>query len=112
MTSMVATLLFPPKILSKMTPVEEPLKPRSGNPKPQHNKANSARTDKAVKRYKKAIGLEWISTETVARRLGTTPACVQKTLAKYHAKDILERRNADGADYYTRFKGYEWRVKP
>lgn len=98
--------------LSEYQPSCRPKKPRSGNPKPQHNKANVARTDKAVKRYKEAIGPEWISTETVARRLDTTPSCVQKTLAKYHAKGILERRNADGADYYTRFKGYEWRVKP
>jgi predicted transcriptional regulator len=70
-----------------------------------------ARTDKAVKRYKKAVGLEWVGTSEVASRLGTTPACVQKTLAKYHAKGILERRNAGGAAYDTRFKGYEWRVK-
>lgn len=97
--------------LSEYQPTCRPKKPRSGNPKPQHNKANIARVDKAVKRYKKAVGLAWISTSEVASRLGTTPPCVQKTLAKYHAKGILERRNTGGADYYTRFKGYEWRVR-
>jgi hypothetical protein len=110
MTSMVATLLFPPESLLKLAPVEEPLKPRSGNPAPSHNKANIARTNKAIIRYKKAIGLVWIGTQTVAERLHMSRASAFKTLNKYHEAGILDRQPLDGKPYNKR-RGYEWRVK-
>jgi predicted Rossmann fold nucleotide-binding protein DprA/Smf involved in DNA uptake len=97
--------------LSEYQPTCRPFKPRSGNPDPDHDKANAAKMKTARERYSTAVGNEWSSTATVAARMGTTPPSVQKMLAKLHSEGLMERRNRDNKPYYVRQHGYEWRVK-
>ena len=108
MISLVELLLFPPKILPKVEPVEEPMKPRSGNPKPNHQLANDAKIAAARKRYKDVMGDEWVSTKIVESRLGRRRGTVSETLRAFKARGELECRPAGGETYNAR-KGYEWR---
>ena len=108
MTSMIATLLFPPKSLLKLAPVEEPLKPRSGNPHPNHVIANDAKIEAARKRYKAVMGDEWVATKAIESRLGRGRGTVYETLTKFVARGELMRRPLDGKPY-RKCGGYEWK---
>jgi hypothetical protein len=85
-------------------------KPRGGNPRPNNKAANAVKTTKALLRYKKAVGLSWTPTATVAARMGVASSYISKTLRKYHDAGIIERRPYRG-EPYNKNKGYEWRVK-
>lgn len=103
MTSMMELLLFPPKILPKAKPVEEPLKPRSGNPHPDHERANAAKVEAARKRYKTAMGEDWVDTVTIDARLGRGRQGSTKVLGKFVARGEMLRRKAGNR--------YEWKWK-
>lgn len=108
MISMVELLLFPPKILPKVEPVEGPMKPRAGNPKPNHQLANDAKIAAARKRYKDVMGDEWVPTKTIESRLGKGRSTAYDTLMKFVERGELMRRPLDGKPYNRR-SGYEWR---
>ena len=101
MTSMIATLLFPPKSLLKLAPVEEPLKPRSGNPHPNHVIANDAKIEAARKRYKAVMGEDWVDTVTIDARLGRGRQGSTKALGKFVARGEMLCRKAGNR--------YEWK---
>ena len=72
--------------------------------------ANAKVTSTAKAKYMAAIGPEWVSSTTIADRLGTTTAAISKQLTKYEAKGFIERRPVGGRPFNNR-TGYEWRVK-
>ena len=108
MISMVEFLLFPPKILPKAEPVEDPLKPRSGNPHPNHVIANDAKIEAARKRYKAVMGEDWVDTVTIDARLGRGRQGSTKVLGKFVARGEMLCRPV-GNEPYNRRKGYEWK---
>ena len=108
MTSMISALLFPTSPPLKSEPAEQPLKPRRGNPKPNHQLANEAKIEAARKRYKAVMGDEWVATKTIESRLGRGRGTVYETLTRFVARGELTRRPLDGKPYRKR-GGYEWK---
>lgn len=89
-------------------PVERPEpKARSGNPKPDHVNANSAKSQYAIAKYKAVMTEEWTPTNVIERRLGATRGVCFKTLTKWESSGLLVRRPAGGV--FNRRMGWEWK---
>jgi hypothetical protein len=69
---------------------------------PNHIRANDKRRQRAVAKYKAAMGDEWVKTFEIGRRLGTQSGSLQYVLRTWLSIGLIERRKAD--------KGYEWRM--
>lgn len=82
---------------------------RSGNPNPAHELATAAKHAKTLRRYREAMGDEWVATADIENRLGAGPSGLTGTLLAWLKKGILERRKIGPEEIWNRRKGYEWR---
>ena len=101
-------LLQPPEHLKDAPPPEPPKKRRSGNPHPDHVRANLAMVEKARQRIKKVMKDEWVPTPKIDSRLGTSSGSTLAALRAFEARGELACRRLRG-EPYARNIGYEWR---
>lgn len=95
-------------LMMKVSPLylpEELPKTRRGNPKPDHNKANEARSRKCQERFMAVLPEgEWVPGTVIAERLGTAPANINKTLYSFRERGLVESRRTS-----SRGRALEWR---
>ena len=71
--------------------------------------ANKARHNKAVARYRAAMGEEWVRTPVIEARMGVCRTACYETLMTYLKMGLLERRPV--GEVYCKNRGHEWRFK-
>ena len=88
-----------------------PPKPKQATPVRIRNMAaaNKAKHEKAVARYRAAMGSEWVRTPTIEARLGLCRTACYETLMTYLKMGLMERRPV--GEVYVKNKGHEWRFK-
>lgn len=73
--------------------------------------ANKIRHNNSLEKYRAAMGLVWLTTDQIERRMGLRPRGSGTTLTRWYRDGVLERRPTGGAEEYNPRKGYEWRFK-
>ena len=99
-TQMLLAASFPP-----------PPKPKQATPTRLRNMAaaNKAKHEKAVARYRAAMGSEWVRTPVIEARMGVCRTACYETLMTYLKLGLLKRRPV--GEVYCKNKGHEWRFK-